>query len=86
MQSYDIILKVISVAYGKYANTTKAETAKNQMVMKNSTQQPMEKYMERYGKGEISALNNHKGIKKKMIKKASSLTKHQPDYFHTYYR
>ena len=56
MQSYDIILKVVSVAYGKYANTTKAETAKNQMVIKNSTQQPMEKYMERYGKGVNSVL------------------------------
>jgi hypothetical protein len=74
MQSYDNILKVVSVAYGKYTNREKTKIAKNQTVMKSRTQQPMEKYMERYGKGENSALNNHKGIKKKMIKKASSLT------------
>jgi hypothetical protein len=56
MQSYDNILKVVSVAYGKYANREKTKIAKNQTVMKSRTQQPMEKYMERYGKGENSVL------------------------------
>jgi hypothetical protein len=42
LQSYDIILKVVSVAYGKDANEAKQETATNQRIMKKRTLHPME--------------------------------------------
>ena len=50
VQSYDIILNHVSVAYGKCAEKTKYETATNQRIMKNSSLHPMEKNQRRYGK------------------------------------
>ncbi len=43
VQSYDIILKVVSVAYGKNANKGKIKIAKDQRVIKSRAQHPMEK-------------------------------------------
>jgi hypothetical protein len=43
VQSYDNILKVVSVAYGKDANKNNLETAKNQQIIKKGTLHPMEK-------------------------------------------
>jgi hypothetical protein len=45
MQSYDNILKVVSVAYGKNETAEKQETTTNQWIMKNCPQCPMETVM-----------------------------------------
>ena len=42
LQSYDIISKVVSVAYGKDTNGIKLETATNQRITERRTLQPME--------------------------------------------
>ena len=44
LQSYNIILYVVSVAYGKSINKAKKENAKNQPITNNSTQNTMEKF------------------------------------------
>ena len=56
LQSYDIFSNVVSTAYGKYTNTTKAETATNQCLTKNRAFYPMEKAKQRYGKVAKSGL------------------------------
>ena len=42
VQSYDIILKVVSVVYGKYANKLRMESVANQRIMKSYALHPME--------------------------------------------
>jgi hypothetical protein len=42
VQSYDNILKVVSVAYGKYANKLNMESIANQRIMKSYASHPME--------------------------------------------
>jgi hypothetical protein len=44
LQSYDIILKVVSLAYGKDVNKIKTEVATNQRIMKNQALNPMENF------------------------------------------
>ena len=50
LQSYDIISKVVSLAYGKFLNEKKSETATNQRVIKNHLLDPMENFWHRHGK------------------------------------
>ena len=44
LQSYDIISKVVSVAYGKHASMMKKETITNQPITKNCTLRSMENF------------------------------------------
>ena len=50
LQSYDIISKVVSLAYGKFLNEKKSETATNQRITKNHLLDPMENFWHRHGK------------------------------------
>ena len=50
LQSYDIISKVISVAYGKDTSEIKLEAAINQRITRKRALQPMEKILGGYGK------------------------------------
>jgi len=43
MQMYDFFMNAVSLAYGKCAKEERLEALKNQRVMENSTQYPMEK-------------------------------------------
>ena len=67
LQSYDIISKVVSLAYGKFLNEKKSETATNQRVIKNHLLDPMENFRYRYGKRAKKWLL----LKKKSAKKQS---------------
>jgi hypothetical protein len=67
LQSYDIISKVVSVAYGKFSNEKKSETAANQRLIKNHLLDPMENFRYRYGKRAKKWLL----LKKKSAKKQS---------------
>jgi hypothetical protein len=44
VQSYDILLNVVSFAYGKYAIRQKMKVTGNQIVSETKTECPMENY------------------------------------------
>jgi len=44
VQSYDILLNVVSFAYGKYAIRQKTKATGNQPVSETGTEHPMENY------------------------------------------
>jgi hypothetical protein len=50
VQSYDILLNVVSFAYGKYAIRQKMKVTGNQLVSETETECPMENYT----KGKLS--------------------------------